>query len=280
MKNVLRCLIYGDQVSLTLADTTELVNEGIKLHNLAPSSAVALGKALSVTTFMSSCLKEETGQISISLRSDGEGGDIGVSGDHFLRIRGYIANPNLALERNAEPALGDGTLTVVRDDGYSRPFVGACALKGGGTVDASVEEYYRISEQLPTYLSTVVKIAKNGDCSFAGIAVLQPLPFAEDETLAAMPTGEALKAIVEEIASLGLNETLQKHFSDATGVEYKEAQYKCHCSREYLSRVLVTLGEEQMRKIVQEDGCVKAHCHYCNTDYVFTDEDVDVIFKK
>ena len=74
MKNVLRTLVSEGQVSLTLADTTEIVREGIKLHKLSPASAIVFGKAISAMTFMSACLKEETGEISLSVQSDGTGG--------------------------------------------------------------------------------------------------------------------------------------------------------------------------------------------------------------
>ena len=56
MKNVLRTLVFDGQVSLTLANTTAIVKEGIKRHNLSASSALVLGKSLSVMTYMSSCL--------------------------------------------------------------------------------------------------------------------------------------------------------------------------------------------------------------------------------
>ena len=34
MKNVLRTLVYEDEVSLTLIDSTEIVREAIRLHSL------------------------------------------------------------------------------------------------------------------------------------------------------------------------------------------------------------------------------------------------------
>lgn len=272
MKNVFRQLIYGDQVSLTLADTTEIVNEGITRHRLSASQAQLLGSALSAMTYMGACLKEQTGQVSITLKS--QNGELGVSGDQPLHIRGYIDGFEGAL------AFGEGSLTVVRDDGYSRPFVGTCALPQNGGIDETMEEYYRVSEQLPTHFKTLIKL-EGGRCAFAGLAVLQPLPFADEETLRKMPTGKDLEKIVEELQSLGLERTAKKYFSTAdSAAEWKEAKYQCHCSREYLSRVLITVGKEELKRIVAEDGAVRAHCHFCNTDYTFDGEDVENLFKK
>jgi len=35
-----------------------------------------------------------------------------------------------------------------------------------------------------------------------------------------------------------------------------------------------------MRSIIREDGAVRIHCHYCNSDYAFTDNDADELFLK
>ena len=68
--------------------------------------------------------------------------------------------------------------------------------------------------------------------------------------------------------------------TDTAVWEEMESVYKCNCSRAYLQEVLVSLGEAQMRQIIKEDGAVRVHCHYCNTDYAFTDADADTMFKK
>ena len=181
MNNVLRTLVFDDQVSLTLCDTTELVREAARRHGLSAASTRLLGKFLSVAAFMSASLKEERGEISFSVKSDGVCGDVNVSGNQPLHVRGYMENVALSLA-DEESALGEnGSLTVIRDDGYSRPFVGACAFPITPTVETLFEEYYRVSEQLPTFLACEVDIDEAGEVRFAGIGVLQPLPFAEEK---------------------------------------------------------------------------------------------------
>lgn len=283
MKNLLRTLIYNEQVSLTLADTTAIVQEGIRLHRLSRGSAYVFGKALSAMTFMSACLKNERGEISLSLKGDGACGEIGVSGNKALRIRGFIENTvldgtaSLETERNA---LGNAAITIIRDDGYTRPFVGACALPENGGLDESFEEYFRISEQLPTRIATEVVFDENGMCVFAGLAALQPLPFAEEETLKKVDEWD-LDSLLSALREKDVAACAKENFdTDESVWEERTAAYKCNCSRRYLTRVLVSLGETQMRQIIKEDGAVRVHCHYCNTDYEFTDEDADLLFPK
>ncbi len=286
MNNVLRTLIYGEQVSLTLADTTAIVQEGIKRHHLSVASAKIYGKAISAMTFMSACLKEETGEISLSMKGDGEMGEIGVSGNRKLNLRGYILNTNITDEfiQNEPLCLGEnGALTIIRDDGYNRPFVGSCAFSENGGVDEAFEEYFRISEQLPTRLSTIVKCNEKGECVFAGVAVLQPLPFAEENILKAVADVD-LDALLATVEEKGVEICAKEHFAgninDEQVWETRKAQYQCNCSREYLLGVLASLGEAQMRQIIAEDGELRAHCHYCNTDYVFGEADADILFSK
>ncbi len=279
--NVLRALIYGKQVSLTLADTTEIVREGIRLHELTSASAYVYGKAMSAIAFLSACLKEANGEISLTAQCDGECGDLGASGNKALFLRGYIGNSKLTGEPNRESerrALGDGSFTIVRDDGYNRPFVGSCAFPQGGDFDGVLEEYYRISEQLPTRAQTAVEFDEKGDLLFAGIVALQPLPYADEEVknqVNAARLSEALSTLRRE----GIEATARKCFA-ATEYQTREAIYRCHCSREYLLEVLATLGEAQIREIIAAEGAVRVHCHYCNTDYEFTAEDADRLFPK
>ena len=279
MGNLLRTLVCDEQVSLTLCDTTELVKEAAKRHVLSPSSTKLLGEFLSVAAFMSAALKGTRGEISFSVKCNGACGDINVSGNQALHIRGYV--DNVALE-TVDAALGAyGSLTVIRDDGYSRPFVGACSIPDNPTVTGLFEEYYRISEQLPTFLACVVDVDGNGEVRFAGLAALQPLPFTEESVLQSLPKGEALQSIVTQIPELGLEGALKEYFSaKLDGITWRNVAYQCHCSRLRLCEVLVSLGEEQMRQIIREDGELRVHCHYCNTDYVFTEEDADKIFKR
>ena len=275
MNNLVRTLVFNGQVSLTVADTTKMVNVAIERHKLSPVSAKILGQALSAMTFMSACLKEKSGEISLSVQNTGECGDIGVSGNYDLRLRGYIGNPFLQTEEGIFAE--NGALTIIRDDGYNRPFVGSCALQTSG-IDDSFEEYFFISEQLPTRIYTNVEIDEDGKCAFAGVIALQLLPFADQEALD-MTAHTPIDTVLEQVKQKDIRVVVKENFDASDTVfEEREAVYSCNCSREYLKKVLASVGREEFRKIVQEDGAVKVHCHYCNTDYAFDTKDEEEIF--
>lgn len=274
--NVVRTLIWDEQVSLTIADTTEIVEEGIRLHNLSGERVETFAGALSFLTFMSAGLKEPAGEVSLSIKTDGKILDLCASGNADLKIRGY-----LDWNETAQTTFGNGALTLVRDDGYSRPFVGACGLIKDGALDENFEEYFRISEQLPTFIATTCLENAFGRLDFAGIIVLQPLPFASENALKKIPNHVELTRILQAVKEHGALQVAKEKFDAIEeNCVLKNASYTCNCSREYLKGVLVSLGENEFRNIIKEDGAVRVHCHYCNTDYSFTETDADELFKK
>ncbi len=88
-----------------------------------------------------------------------------------------------------------------------------------------------------------------------------------------------LEGLVEDLFEKGAKISVTSRFGE-TETQSFDVQYRCNCSREYLLGVLVSLGEKQMREILKADGEIRVHCHYCNTDYVFTDDDADKLFPR
>ena len=121
MNKLYKTLIYDREVSLSVLDTKELVNAAIKVHNLNDVSARMLGGLLTACAYMAGCLKSEKGAVSITVKSGDGSATASVSGDINGHIRGYIDG--------AENGLKGGTMTVIKEDGLFRPFVGTSELK-------------------------------------------------------------------------------------------------------------------------------------------------------
>ena len=283
---ILRGLIYNEEVSLAVADTTALVNEAIRIHGLSPLSAAALGRTLTVAAYMCSSLKTEGSALSVTIKGDGVGGPIYVSGDRLLHMRGYIDNPQAALPPNALGKLDvggcvgrNGYLSVVRDDGENRPFVGTTPLVSG-EIGEDFAAYFAYSEQLPTAIAVGVKISREGNCLGAGGVFLQPLPGASEESIAkaekAIGQFGAVSSLLQEMNAEALAE---KYFGNVTFYKLKP-EYKCNCSRNYIEGILAAMGEEELRSVVAEQGKISVHCHYCNTDYEFSPEEAEEIIKR
>ena len=270
MNKLYKALIYDREVSLSVLETTQMVNDAIKTHGLDENSAKTLGGLLTCAAYMAGCLKSEKGAVSLTVKAGGDAGTVSVSGDINLHERGYN-------DGSCGGRLNGGYLTVIKDDGFYRPFVGTCELVGDD-VSRNLMQYFDMSEQIPTAVAIGVNM-KDGVCTAAGGVVMQLLPGTSQENMdkAEERMQAFVKAadVVEEYGADGII----KHFFDGIVKENETyisfPEYKCNCSREKIQSVIVPLGKDELHKIIEEEGCVKVHCHYCNTDYVFTREDID-----
>ncbi len=278
---ILRGLVFDDEVSLAVLDTTELVNEAIRIHNLSPLAAAALGRTLTVAAYMCSSLKSENAALSVNIRGDGVGGPICVSGDKDLHMRGTIEDPAAFLPPNAAGKLDvggcvgrKGYLSVVRSDGEGAPFVGTTELISG-EIGEDFAAYFAYSEQIPTAIAVGVKVGKDGTCLGAGGVILQPLPGASEENIRKteeiMENFRSVSSLVEQGSA---EEIAEKYFGNVKYYTLKP-EYKCNCSRNYIEGVLLSMGEKELMDALEEEGKICVHCHYCNTDYVFSAEDVE-----
>lgn len=273
MNKLYKTLVYDRQVSLSVLETTDLVNDAIKIHNLDGRSAKTLGGLLTCAAYMAGCLKSEKGAISITVKAGGDAGTASVSGDINLHIRGYI-------DGKCEGKLNGGYMTVVKEDGLYRPFVGASELVGDD-VSENLMQYFHASEQIETAVAIGVEI-KDGKCVCAGGVVMQLLPGTSEENMDRAE--ERMQAFVnpaEVVKKYGAEGILKEFFKDE--VREKETyllfpEYKCNCSVQKIQNVILPLGEDELNKIVREEGSVNVHCHYCNKDYKFTQKDIDKLF--
>lgn len=274
MNKLCKALIYDNEVSLSVLDTTELVNDAIKIHNLNDNGAKILGGLLTACAYMAGCLKSETGAVSITVKSKDGSCSASVSGDSSGHIRGYIDG--------ADGGLKGGSMTVIKDDGFFRPFIGTCELKCGD-VSENLMQYFHISEQIETAVAIGVKM-KDGKCAAAGGVVMQLLPGTHEENMdAAENMMQNFVNAADVVEKFGADGILNGYFKDLCGettTYFTFPEYKCNCSRKKIEGVIIPLGFDELEKIVEEQGAVSVHCHYCNTDYKFSGKDVAKLFGK
>ena len=286
MNRLVKTLIYNNEMSLCVMETTELVNEAIEIHRLSPLSAAALGRVLTVSSFMASCLKNETDKLSVTVVGDGVGGNITVSGNSALDMRGSIDNPRAELPLRPDGKLDvggcvgkNGRLTVVKSMGLKEPYSGSCRLVSGEIAE-DFAAYYLYSEQQPSAIALGVKIGKDYRCVGAGGVVIQALPGASEESIS--KAEEAMKHfanISTLIKEKSIEEIVAEYFGDTAPLEEYSPHYKCLCSRDYIEGILKTMGKEELEDIVAEQGKITVNCEFCEKNYEFTQEDVEIMFK-
>ncbi len=278
-----RALVSDGRVSLSVLDTTAVVNEAIVRHALSPLAAAALGRTLTAAAYLAGWLKEETSSLSVAVDGGGPGGKLGVAADGALRVRGYIEHPEVQLPPRADGKLDvggcvgrRGTFTVIRDDGEGIPFVGTSPLVSGEIAE-DLSAYFLTSEQRPTAVALGVKIGTDGTCVGAGGVFLQPLPGAGEE---ALDFAQRRIADYASVSSVIEREGARRVLADfgAENVSVRDVRFVCHCSRERAASAVLAMGGADARALLAEQGAVRVHCHYCNTEYTFDEDDLRKLF--
>lgn len=285
MGKIYKTLIFDGQISLSVLDTTDVVNEAIRLHKLTPVCAAALGRTLTVTAFMASQLKGEDERLSVTINGNGAGGKIIAAADSKLNVRGAIDNPtvDLPLKANGKLDVGgvvgnSGYITVVKNLGLKEPYVGRSELVSG-EIGEDFAAYYAYSEQQPTAIAVGVLI-KNEKCIGAGGVIIQPLPdCAEENLVKAENLVNKFSDVSKQISETGVEGIIEKYFK---GYDFNafDVRYKCNCSDEYVRKVLITLGEKELYDAIEKDGKIEVCCQFCDKKYVYYKKDVDEFLGK
>lgn len=276
---IIRGLLFENSIAASLIDCTELVNICIQKHKLKKLSAEAMARVLLVACYISSNLKNEADSCSITIKGNGVGGDIFVSGNQKLQMRGYIANPHVQDDKlDITACIGkNGTITVLYQDN-GKSFMGTTNLIAGDITEDFIA-YFTQSEQRYTDLHLEVHFDEAGRCQAACGLFLQALPQVDD--LQIQSAVMLMQTFYDMDKSLFISEhidTIWERYLQSEKLKVQYPKYECTCSRERMQTLLLTLGKAEIESILKEQGKVEIHCQYCNTDYIFLKKDMDELF--
>ena len=264
-----RALIYDNQLSLVVLNTTSLVREAQRRHRLSGGALSVLGKTLTAACYLGGWLKGENSALTISVLTGGDFGRISVLSDGNLHVRGYVENAAIM-----QGKLGKGTLSVVRDDREGLPFSGTVPLVSE-EMEENFRAYFSESEQIETGVALAV-VAEGARLVRAGGVFLQALPFADEKARSVIKSDMPR---LKQLLVAGEYERILQDYG-AQKIETREAQFLCSCSERRVESLLLTMGREQALALLEEDGQIAVHCEYCNSDYIFRKERVEKLFKK
>ena len=216
-------------------------------------------------------------------------GRVVAVGDGHANVKGYVDNPLVDLPLNAKGKLdvggavgSDGMLSIIRDLGLKEPYVGQVPLVNGEIAE-DLTQYYATSEQLPTAVALGVLVDVDYTIKAAGGFILQVLPGAYDEDIENVEKTVASISSVTEMLDSGKKprDIVQQLLKDYD-IEYFDdvpTAYKCDCSRERTDRALISIGREELGKIIAEDGKAEITCHFCDNVYGYTKEELEALLQ-
>ncbi|MGE5474042.1 MAG: Hsp33 family molecular chaperone HslO [Ignavibacteriales bacterium] len=272
-------------IRIFAAETTSLVEEARKTHNLSPIAAAALGRSLTAALMMGVMLKNENDRLTLQIKGGGPLGGIVVVSNHRGIVKGYVNNPEVYLEPNSKGKLDvggavgkDGYLNVIKDVGLKEPYIGFVPLVSG-EIGEDIAYYFLKSEQIPSIVALGVLVDKTGEILSSGGLIIQLLPEAGEKIINNME--ENLQGFSTITNYLSNGETIEDIVKRITGnmelkvLDETEPHYTCDCSRERMEQALISLGKAELDSIIESQGQVEIECHFCLKKYSFDQKEVD-----
>ena len=290
MDYMIRATAANAQVRAFAVTSKDIAEYARKAHDLSPVAAAALGRSMSAALMMADMLKGPSDLLTIQIDGDGPIGRILVTADNNGGVKGYVQNPKVDLPNNAYGhlnvggAVGRGTLTVIRDMGMKDPYVGQTAIQTGEIAE-DITYYYAVSEQIPSSVGLGVLVnTKENRVKEAGGFIVQLMPFAEEETIAALEKNLGGIEAVTKMLSAGdtpemMLEKVLKGL-DPVITDRMPVEFRCNCGKERYERALVLLGRDEMQKIVDDGEPVEIECQFCGKKYAFTPEELKEVLRK
>lgn len=286
---IIRFLAYKGKVSIVCADTTQLVEDARKIHDLSPVATAAFGRLLTITAIMAQEMKSEQNKLSIQIKGNGPIGSMLTTANNIPEIKGYVANPYVDLPLNefgkldVGGAVGqEGYIHVIKDIGLKEPYVGVSPLTSGEIAD-DFTNYFVSSEQRQSAVALGVLVDKDG-VRKAGGYLITPMPDATEDEISQIEKSifeaGAISKMLDE--KLTLLEIAKKVTGDKEVKILKEdiiPKYKCDCSKEKMSKALISIGKKDLEEIIEKDKKAELVCHFCNKKYQFSEEELETLLE-
>lgn len=285
MDQIIRMIAKDAPVKASAISARELVERARNIHTLLPVATAALGRTLMAASMMGDALKEEKGALTIQIKGGGPLGTVLAVSDSEGNVRGYVQDPHVDL-MEIEPGKLDvgsavgttGTLTVIKDIGLKEPYVGSIGLFSGEIAD-DIAMYFVESEQIPTACALGVLVGVDQSVTSAGGYLIQLLPGADDTVIDKIEAGVRRVGSVSRALEGGMDaESLLRAVLSDFDLEVLEThpvEYRCYCSRERVSRALISLGREEMRAMIDEQKGAELTCQFCDAVYNFSEEELE-----
>lgn len=281
---VIRAIDKDKTIRMFVATTTNMVEKARKIHNTSAVCTAALGRTLTATGMMGFMLKGEKDKISMQIKGDGPIKTILAVSDSSGNVKGYVGNPGVELPSRDDGKLDvggavgrNGRVIVIKDLGLKEPYIGQSKLVSGEIAE-DLTNYFATSDQQPSAVALGVLVERDLSVRASGGYILQVLPNISEEALTKL---ENILQRVEPVSHLidkgyTPEDILEKVFSEFE-MEVKEKldiNLECDCSKNRIEEALISLGEQELNNIIEEDGKAEVSCHFCNTKYQFDREDI------
>ena len=283
--HIVRAEALGGKVKALAISTTAAVEALRVCHDTANPVTAALGRFVTGSLLLSENMKNPTDTQTTVIKCTGPVKGMTCVTDSSFNVKAYPVD-NYAPTTYHKPgkinvaeAVGEGTLTVIRDIGLKEPYVGSVELISGEIAE-DFTYYLAKSEQTPSVVALGVLMA-DGKVKHAGGMMIQLLPGAGEEEISYL---EARTSGFPDISFL-----MEEGFSPAQILDLflgdPEIRYlhgapvafNCNCSKERMSSGLIALGRTELEGLLDDPDGIETQCHFCNKKYRFSSDEIKAL---
>ena len=282
---LVRAISKDGFVKAVAVSTRDLTERARQIHHTTPVATAALGRTLAAASMLGNALKGDGASVTLQIKGDGPLGTILAVSDNEGNVRGKVDDPTVDLPLRPDGKLDvgaavghEGMLTVIRDLNMKDPYVGSVSLLGGEIAE-DLAAYFVESEQIPTACGLGVLVDRDRSVLTAGGYLIQLLPGAGEEIVSRVERGIMAAGSVTALLKADSDpESLLRRVMPDFELEILEkspVEYRCYCSRERMEKALISLGPEEMRSLIDEQGSAEMTCRFCDSVQKFTREDLE-----
>ena len=287
MDHIVRAISSDGLVQAAAICSRDLTERARQIHKLLPVGTAALGRTLSAASLMGNALKGAGASLTLQIKGGGPLGTVLAVSDNLGNIRGYVTNPqvDIPLREDGKLDVGgavgrEGTITVIKDLHMKEPYVGTIDLLGGEIAE-DVAAYFVESEQIPTACGLGVLVDRDQSVKAAGGYLIQLLPGATEDTIVKVEGGIMAAGNVSAILDKDDDpeHMLRQVMSDfdLKILETCPVEYRCYCSRQRVEQALISLGKDELRQILEEQGHCSMTCQFCDAVYDFSGDELKAL---
>lgn len=284
---ILRGTAMGGKVRAFAVHSTNLIEELRRRHDTFPVVTAALGRTVSAAAMMGAMLKGEE-RLSVQVRGDGPIGLIAAEANGHGEVRGYVNNPHVETtnirpgKMNVAAAVGTtGYIHVIKDLGLKEPYRGSVPIISGELAE-DFTYYFAVSEQTNSAVSLGVLVSPDYSVANAGGFIIQLMPGVSDDEISELEKAISeippITTLLEE--GLELEDILRRLLPDVTILEETEIRFHCDCSHERVERALISMGQEELEQMINEDHQAEVTCHFCNEVYNYDEEQLRSVLER
>ena len=176
---------------------------------------------------------------------------------------------------------GDRITATINGGGPAGPI---CAIAGpDGTVKVTIEHpevELPLKENGKLNVGGALGTLVGENIISSGGILIQAMPDCSEELLDALEIrAELFSSISQLLSEMTLEEIVEGCFRGLNPeiLEEMPLRLQCDCSREYIERVLLSMGENEIRDMIEKQNGCEVECHFCRKHYRFSGEELEAL---